>query len=122
MEFINYSKCSTCKKAKDFLDSNNIKYVDRQIKDNNPSYDEIKNWINKYNVSIRKLFNTSGILYRKMDLKNKLGNMCEDDKIRLLSTDGMLIKRPILVNDKTILIGFKEKEWNDNLVYNKKLN
>ena len=122
MEFINYSKCSTCKKAKDFLDSNNIKYVDRQIKDNNPSYDEIKNWINKYNVSIRNLFNTSGILYRKMDLKKKLVNMNEDDKIRLLSTDGMLIKRPILVNDKTILIGFKEKEWNDNLVQNKKLN
>ena len=122
MEFINYSKCSTCKKAKDFLDSNNIKYVDRQIKDNNPSYDEIKNWINKYNVSIRNLFNTSGILYRKMDLKKKLVNMNEDDKIRLLSTDGMLIKRPILVNDKTILIGFKEKEWNDNLVQNKKPN
>lgn len=122
MEFINYSKCSTCKKAKDFLDSNNIKYVDRQIKDNNPSYNEIKYWINKYNVSIRKLFNTSGILYREMDLKNKLGNMCDDDKIRLLSTDGMLIKRPILVKDKTILIGFKEKEWSDNLVHNKKLN
>ena len=115
MEFINYSKCSTCKKAKDFLDSNNIKYVDRQIKDNNPSYDEIKNWINKYNVSIRKLFNTSGILYREMNLKNKLGNMCDDDKIRLLSTDGMLIKRPLLILNNSIVIGFKEKEYQNKL-------
>lgn len=115
MEFINYSKCSTCKKAKNFLDSNSIKYEDRQIKENNPSYDEIKTWINKYNVSIRKLFNTSGILYRKMDLKNKLENMTEDEMARLLATDGMLVKRPILVTDNNILIGFKEKEWNSIL-------
>ena len=115
MEFINYSKCSTCKKAKIFLDSNSIKYVDRQIKENNPSYDEIKTWINEYNVSIRKLFNTSGILYRKMDLKNKLDNMTEDAMARLLATDGMLVKRPILVTDNNILIGFKEKEWNSIL-------
>ena len=116
MEFINYSKCSTCKKAKNFLDSNSIKYVDRQIKENNPSYDEIKTWINEYNVSIRKLFNTSGILYREMDLKNKLENMTEDEMARLLATDGMLVKRPILVTDNNILIGFKEKEWNSILM------
>lgn len=115
MEFINYSKCSTCKKAKNFLDSNSIKYADRQIKENNPSYDEIKTWINKYNVSIRKLFNTSGILYREMDLKNKLENMAEDEMARLLATDGMLVKRPILVTDDNILIGFKENEWNSIL-------
>ena len=115
MEFINYSKCSTCKKAKNFLDSNSIKYEDRQIKENNPSYDEIKTWINKYNVSIRKLFNTRGILYREMDLKNKLENMTEDEMARLLATDGMLVKRPILVTDNNILIGFKEKEWNSIL-------
>ena len=122
MEFINYSKCSTCKKAKVFLDSNNIKYLDRQIKENNLNYNEIKRWINKYNVSIRKLFNTSGILYRQMDLKNKLDTMSDDEKIHLLSTDGMLVKRPILVTDKSILIGFKESEWNACLVHNKKSN
>lgn len=118
MEFINYSKCSTCKKAKYFLDSNSIKYVDRQIKDNNPSYDEIKTWINKYNVSIKKLFNTSGILYREMNVKNRLDTMTEDEKIRLLATDGMLVKRPILVADDSILVGFKENEWNNVLIQN----
>ena len=111
MEFINYSKCSTCKKAKNYLDKNNIKYVDRQIKENNPSFDEIKTWIKKYNVSVRKLFNTSGILYRKLDLKNKLDNMNEDEMIKVLSSDGMLVKRPLLICDDKILIGFKEKEW-----------
>ena len=122
MEFINYSKCSTCKKAKGYLDSNSIKYVDRQIKENNPSYDEIKTWINKYNVSIRKLFNTSGILYREMDLKSKLENMTVDEMIHLLSTDGMLVKRPILITDSDILIGFRENEWNDALINSKKPN
>ena len=122
VEFINYSKCSTCKKARKFLDSNGIKYEDRQIKENNPSYGEIKDWIKKYNVSIRKLFNTSGILYRKLNLKNKLENMTNDEMIRLLSTDGMLIKRPILVSDSYLLVGFKEKDWNVFLVHNKKSN
>lgn len=116
MDFINYSKCSTCKKAKKYLDINNIKYIDRQIKENNPKYDEIKKWIIKYNISVRKLFNTSGILYREMDLKNKLNNMSDDEMIRLLSTNGMLVKRPILVTDNNILIGFKEKEWNSILM------
>ena len=118
MEFINYSKCSTCKKAKYFLDSNSIKYVDRQIKDSNPSYDEIKTWINKYNVSIKKLFNTSGILYKEMNVKNRLDTMTDDEKIRLLATDGMLVKRPILVADDSILVGFKENEWNNVLIQN----
>ena len=122
MEFINYSKCSTCKKAKNFLDSNSIKYADRQIKENNPSYDEIKTWINKYNVSVRKLFNTSGILYREMNLKSKLKNMTVDEMIHLLSTDGMLVKRPILITDSDILIGFRENEWNDVLINSKKPN
>lgn len=122
MEFINYSKCSTCKKAKYFLDSNGIKYVDRQIKDNNPSYDEIKTWINKYNISIRKLFNTSGILYRKMNVKNRLDTMTDDEKIHLLATDGMLVKRPVLVTTENILVGFKENEWNNVLIQNKKPN
>ena len=116
MEFINYSKCSTCKKAKNYLESNSIIYTDRQIKENNPKYDEIKKWIIKYNISVKKLFNTSGILYREMALKDKLNYMTEDEMIKLLSSDGMLVKRPILVTDNNILIGFKEKEWNSILM------
>ena len=113
MEFINYNKCSTCKRAKEYLDKNNISYIDRQIKENNPTFNEIKKWIDKYNINIRKLFNTSGILYREMNLKEKLNNMNEDEMISVLASDGMLVKRPILVSDDKILIGFKEKEWND---------
>ena len=113
MEFINYNKCSTCKRAKEYLDKNNISYIDRQIKENNPTFNEIKKWIDKYNINIRKLFNTSGILYREMNLKDKLNNMNEDEMISVLASDGMLVKRPILVSDDKILIGFKEKEWND---------
>lgn len=113
MYFINYSKCTTCKKAKKFLDDNNINYIDRQIKDDNPKYDEIKEWIDKYNIDVKKLFNTSGILYREMNLKDKINNMSLDEMIKLLSTDGMLVKRPILISNDKILIGFKEKEWNE---------
>lgn len=113
MEFINYSKCSTCKKAKNYLDKYNISYIDRQIKENNPTFNEIKKWIDKYDINIKKLFNTSGILYREMNLKDKLNNMTEDEMISTLASDGMLVKRPILVGEDIILIGFKEKEWNE---------
>ena len=113
MEFINYSKCSTCKKAKNYLDKYNISYIDRQIKENNPTFNEIKKWIDKYDINIKKLFNTSGILYREMNLKDKLNNMTEDEMISILASDGMLVKRPILVGEDIILIGFKEKEWNE---------
>lgn len=113
MEFINYSKCSTCKKAKAYLDKYNISYIDRQIKENNPTFNEIKKWIDKYDINIKKLFNTSGILYREMNLKDKLNNMTEDEMISTLASDGMLVKRPILVGEDIILIGFKEKEWNE---------
>lgn len=113
MEFINYSKCSTCKKAKNYLDKYNISYIDRQIKENNPTFNEIKKWIDKYDINIKKLFNTSGILYREMNLKDKLNNMTEDEMISTLASDGMLVKRPILVCEDIILIGFKEKEWNE---------
>lgn len=113
MYFINYSKCSTCKKAKNFLDDRNIDYIDRQIKIDNPKYEEIKKWINKYSINIKKLFNTSGLLYREMNLKDKISNMNDDDMIRLLAKDGMLVKRPLLVTDDKLLIGFKEKEWNE---------
>ena len=113
MEFINYSKCSTCKNAKNYLDKYNISYIDSQIKENNPTFNEIKKWIDKYDINIKKLFNTSGILYREMNLKDKLNNMTEDEMISTLASDGMLVKRPILVGEDIILIGFKEKEWNE---------
>ena len=116
MYFINYNKCSTCMRAKKFLDDNNIEYIDRQIKENNLTYDEIKEIISKYNIPIKKLFNTSGILYREMDLKNKLSNMNEDEMIKLLSSDGMLVKRPIIISDNNILIGFKESKWKEELL------
>ncbi len=103
-------------RAKKFLDDNNIEYIDRQIKENNLTYDEIKEIISKYNIPIKKLFNTSGILYREMDLKNKLLNMNEDEMIKLLSSDGMLVKRPIIISDNNILIGFKESKWKEELL------
>ncbi len=115
MEFIGYSKCSTCIKAKNFLKKNNIQFVDREIKEKTPTIDEINSWIKKYNININKLFNTSGIIYRELNLKNKLNNMLESEKINLLSSNGMLIKRPLLVCENKILIGFKEKEWIDYL-------
>ena len=113
MIFIEYPKCSTCKKAKKYLDNNNINYEERNIKENNPSKDELNRWIKKYNIEIKKLFNTSGIKYRELNLKEKLPSMTYEGKIDILSSDGMLLKRPILITDKKIIIGFKEKEYND---------
>ena len=111
MELIEYSKCSTCSKAKKFLNNQHIDFTSREIKEQTPNESEIKNWLKKYNIDIHKLFNTSGLIYRKLDLKNKLKNMSEEEKINLLAHNAMLIKRPILVTDKYLLIGFKEKEW-----------
>ena len=113
MIFIEYPKCSTCKKAKKYLDNNNINYEERNIKENNPSKDELNKWIKKYDIEIKKLFNTSGIKYRELNLKEKLPSMTYEGKIDILSSDGMLLKRPILITDKKIIIGFKEKEYND---------
>ncbi len=116
MEFIEYSKCSTCKRAKNFLDNNKIKYNDRPIKENTPTIKEITNWISKYNIDINKIFNTSGLLYRELNLKDKLPTMDVNEKIKLLSSNGMLIKRPLLINKNFILIGFKENEWKEKLL------
>lgn len=113
MHFIEYSKCSTCKKAKKFLDEKNLEYQDREIKEDIPTVEELSSWIKKFNIPINKLFNTSGLVYRSLNLKDKLATMSDDEKIKLLSSDGMLIKRPILVNNDKILIGFKEKEWEE---------
>lgn len=113
MEFIEYAKCTTCKKAKKFLDDRKLEYSDRAIKEEVPTYDEICAWVKKYNIPLKKLFNTSGLKYKELNLKDKLMEMTDDDQIRLLSSDGMLIKRPLLVSDDVVLIGFKEKEWEE---------
>ena len=115
MEFIEYSKCSTCKKAKKFLIDNNIAFDDREIKENIPTYKEINNWIKKYNIDINKLFNTSGLVYKSLNLKDKIKTMSDDEKIKLLSSNGMLIKRPLLINNNYMLIGFKENIWKEYL-------
>ncbi len=111
MQFICYHKCTTCVKARKWLEENDIPFEERNIKENNPTYEELSVLYKKSGLPLRKFFNTSGILYREMDLKNKLENMSEEEMLRLLSTDGMLVKRPIAVNGDTVLVGFKEKEW-----------
>ena len=111
MLFIEYPKCTTCQKAKKFLDCNNLKYEDRHIKDNNPTKEELTSWINKYNIEIKKLFNTSGMKYRELNLKENLSKMTDGEKVDLLASDGMLVKRPLLITDNNIVIGFKEREY-----------
>ena len=116
MLFIEYPKCTTCQKAKKWLDDNAIKHEDRHIKENNPTYEELKEWIRVSGLPVKKFFNTSGLLYKSMGLKERLEAMSEDEQIRLLSTDGMLVKRPLIINSSTILVGFKVKEWEDSLL------
>lgn len=116
MLFIQYPKCTTCKKAKKWLDDHGISYDDRHIKEENPSYDELKSWSEKSGLPLKKFFNTSGQLYRSMQLKDKLPEMTDEEKLRLLATDGMLVKRPIIIDGNTVLTGFKESEWQDNLL------
>ena len=109
--FIEYPKCSTCKKAKKWLQENGIEFDDRHIIENNPSKEELKEWIKKSGKEIKKWFNTSGLKYKELNLKEKLNNMTDDEKIELLSQDGMLVKRPLIITDNLILVGFREKEW-----------
>ena len=109
--FNEYPKCSTCKKAKKWLDDHEIRYDDRHIVENNPSKDELKEWLAKINKPVRKFFNTSGQLYRELGLKDKLDSMSEDEQLEVLASDGMLIKRPLVVGDDFVLSGFREKEW-----------
>lgn len=111
--FIEYPKCSTCQKAKKWLINNNVEFEDRNIVENTPTEKELKKWITESKKDIKKFFNTSGIKYKELNLKEKLPNMTDDEKIKLLSSDGMLIKRPLLITDNTILTGFREKEWED---------
>ena len=111
MLFVNYPKCSTCKKARKFLEEKGVAFEDRDIKEKNPTADELKEWIAKSGLPAKKFFNTSGMLYRQMELKDKLPNMSEQEMIELLATDGMLVKRPILVSEDKVLVGFRQAEW-----------
>ena len=115
MLFLQYPKCSTCQKAKKWLDGHQIKYTDRHIVEDNPTYGELKEWHEKSGLPLKKFFNTSGMLYKEMQLKDKLGAMSEDEQLRLLATNGMLVKRPIIVDGTTVLTGFKEAEWEEKL-------
>ncbi len=108
MLFLQYPPCSTCKKAKKWLDEHGLSYTDRHIKDENPTYEELKSWYERSGLPLKKFFNTSGTLYKSMNLKDRLPELSEEEQLRLLASDGMLVKRPILVTDSKILVGFKE--------------
>lgn len=111
MLFVAYAKCSTCQKARKWLTEHSLEFVDRDIKGQNPTADELKAWHKKSDLPLKRFFNTSGMLYKEMNLKEKLPGMSEAEQFDLLATNGMLVKRPILVTDETVLVGFKEKEW-----------
>ena len=111
MLFIQYPPCSTCQKAKKWLDEKGIIYADRHIKEENPTYEELKGWYDKSGLPLKRFFNTSGLLYKSMNLKEKLPTMSEEEQLRLLASDGMLVKRPIVVTENHIFTGFKESEW-----------
>ena len=116
MLFIQYPKCSTCQKAKKWLDAHNISYTDRNIAEDNPSYEELKKWYKNSDLPLKKFFNTSGLLYKDMQLKDKLSAMSEEEQLQLLATNGMLVKRPIIADGDKVLVGFKEVEWTKKLL------
>lgn len=111
MLFICYPRCTTCKKAQKWLDDNLIEYEIRNITMENPTYDELKSWHEKSKLPIKRFFNTSGKLYKDLNIKDRLKELSEDEQIKLLSTDGMLVKRPLLISDEFVFVGFKEDEW-----------
>ena len=110
-----FPKCTTCQKAKKWLDDNKIEYEIRDIKEDNPSLDELTAWHKMSGLPLKKFFNTSGLLYKSMELKDKLPTMSEEEQLKLLSTDGMLVKRPLLIGEDFVLVGFKESEWREKL-------
>lgn len=116
MQFICYPKCSTCQKAKKWLDENKIVYTERHIVEVNPSAEELKMWYERSGLPLKKFFNTSGMLYKEMKLKDKLSEMSEEEQIKLLATNGMLVKRPLVVDEDKVLVGFKETEWKEKLI------
>ena len=113
IKFICYPKCTTCQKAKKWLEDNKIEYELRDIKLDNPTLEELTEWHKQSGLSLKKFFNTSGLLYKSLDLKNKLTTMTDDEMLKLLATDGMLVKRPLLIGEDFVLVGFKEDEWNN---------
>ena len=116
MQFICYPKCSTCQKARKWLESNHLEFTERHIVEENPSYEELKKWYAESGLPLKKFFNTSGMLYKEMQLKDKLPTMSEEEQLKLLATNGMLVKRPLIVNGNMILTGFKEAEWEKALL------
>ena len=118
--FICYPKCTTCQKAKAYLDDSGVAYKHRDIKEDNPSYNELKEWLILSGLPIRKFFNTSGLLYKSLGLKDKLPVMSKDECLRLLATDGMLVKRPILIVNKSVLVGFGKDGWDAALASQQK--
>ena len=115
MLFVYYPKCSTCQKAKKWLDAQQLTYTDRHIAEENPTYEELKQWYEISGLPLKKFFNTSGMLYKEMKLKDKLPTMTEEEQLKLLATNGMLVKRPIVVKGEVVLTGFKEAEWEEKL-------
>lgn len=113
LEFICYPKCTTCQRAKKWLDDNNIEYELRDIKEDNPTFEELSKWYKMSGLELKKFFNTSGLLYKSMCLKDKLTAMSEEEQLNLLATDGMLVKRPIVIGEDFVFVGFKESEWNN---------
>ena len=116
MLFLEYPPCSTCKKAKNWLDDKGLPYEDRLIKENNPTYEELKAWHGRSGLPLKKFFNTSGLQYRALELKDRLPTMTEEEQLRLLASDGMLVKRPMLVTETAVLVGFKAEQWEKELV------
>ncbi len=114
--FVEYPKCSTCQKAKKWLETNHIDFEARHIVENTPTVDELQNWIHKSGLEIKKFFNTSGLVYKNMNLKEKLDLMTDEEKIKLLASNGMLIKRPLLIGEDFVLVGFREKAWEEKIV------
>lgn len=115
IKFICYPRCTTCQKAKKWLDDNKIQYELRDIKEDNPSFEELSAWYEISGLSLKKFFNTSGLLYKSMELKDKLPAMSEEEQLKLLATDGMLVKRPLVIGEDFVLVGFKESEWSEKL-------
>ena len=113
MLFLCYPKCSTCKKAKKWLEEHNIEFTERHIVEKNPTYDELKAWYQQSGLPLKKFFNTSGLVYKEMQLKDKLALMSEEEQLKLLATNGMLVKRPMVISDNKVLVGFKEAEWEE---------
>ena len=115
MQFICYPKCTTCQKAKKWLEENNVAFIERHIRENNPTVDELKAWHRQSGLPLKKFFNTSGLQYKVLQLKEKLPTMSEDEQFELLASDGMLVKRPLLIGETFVLVGFKEAEWANTL-------